>query len=307
MIRGGNLTMGGTGKTPTVVAIGQLLQREGCRVSVLLRGYKGKNNGRPLLVSDGKSLLTSSRRAGDEALVIAKNLPGAIVAVGTNRTEVGRWVEKHFAIDVHILDDGFQHLRLYRDLNLLLIDVTNPFGGDHLPPLGRLRESLAGIRRADVVLLTRTQPGHDYEKLVKRVRYYKAALPCLRVTQKLVVSSVSGDCSVTALENRAALAFAGIAHPAQFFDSLRSEGMRLTGTMSFPDHHRYTTSDLDQIKARCLEQGIENVVTTEKDAENLQVSTLDPLRLILVKVVFEFDEIDQVRKMLLDSLRETAS
>ena len=306
MISVGNLTMGGTGKTPTVVALARLLQKEGCLVSVLGRGYKGENNGRPLLVSDGKSLLTSSRFAGDEALVIAKNLPGAIVAVGTDRSEVGRWVEQRFAVDAHILDDGFQHLRLYRDLNVLLIDVTNPFGGDYLPPLGRLRESLAGIRRADVVLLTRTQPGHEYKNLVEQVRCYKA-LPCLRVTQRLLVSSVSGDSKLPRLEQTAALAFAGIAHPAQFFDSLRREGMRLIRTMSFPDHHRYTARDVKQIKARCLEQRIETVVTTEKDAENLAGATLDPLRLIIVKVVFELDEDEEFRKMLLNSLRETDS
>jgi tetraacyldisaccharide 4'-kinase len=296
----GNLTMGGTGKTPTVIALGRLLQEAGCSLSVLLRGYKGESVGHPLLVSDGESLLGSSRLAGDEALVIAKNLPRAIVAVGKDRARAGQWVEQRFAVDAHLLDDGFQHLGLYRDLNLLLVDVTDPFGGDHPPPLGRLRESLDGIRRANAILLTRTQPGQDYRSVTDRVHGYKPAIPCFRVTQKLIASSSSEDLGLT--EGFATLAFAGIAHPAQFFDSLERQGIKLAGALSFPDHHRYTARDLRHIKDRCKEQGIERVVTTEKDAENFEASTLDPLELVVVEVIFAFEDVAAIRKLLLDSV-----
>lgn len=303
----GNLTMGGTGKTPTVIALGRLLQEAGCSLSVLLRGYRGENAGHPLLVSDGESLLTSSQLAGDEALVIAKNLPRAIVAVGKDRARTGQWVEQRFSVDAHLLDDGFQHLGLYRDLNLLLVDVTNPFGGDHPPPLGRLRESLDGIQRADAILLTRTQPGQDYRSVIERVRCHKLVIPCFRATQKLIASSSSEDSGLTGLEGFAALAFAGIANPAQFFDSLERQGVKLAGTLSFPDHHRYSARDLRHIKEQCKEQGIERVVTTEKDAENFQALALDPLRLVVAKVIFRFEDVAEIRKLLLDTVGAKAS
>jgi tetraacyldisaccharide 4'-kinase len=302
----GNLTMGGTGKTPTVIALGRMLQEAGCSVSVLLRGYKGENIGEPLLVSDGESLLASSQSAGDEAVVIAKNLPRAIVAVGKDRVRTGEWVEQRFRVDAHLLDDGFQHLRLYRNLNLLLVDVTNPFGGERPPPLGRLRESLDGIQRADAVLLTRTQPGGNYQSLIERVRSYKPSILCFRVTQKLVVSSRSQDSGLPGLDGLTALAVAGIANPTQFFDLLERQGLKLADTLVFPDHHRYSVRDLKQVKKRCKQREMEFVVTTEKDAENLDASALDPLRLIVVKVTFVFEDVAEIRKMLSDTVRAMA-
>ena len=146
----GNLTMGGTGKTPTTIALGKRLLDSGHRVAILSRGYKGEHSGGPLLVSDGQCIHTTAKEAGDEALVIARNLPRALVAVARKRAQAGAWLEKHFGVDVHLLDDGFQHLQLHRDLNLLVVDATNPFGGG-LPPRGRLREPLDAIRRADAV------------------------------------------------------------------------------------------------------------------------------------------------------------
>jgi tetraacyldisaccharide 4'-kinase len=303
----GNLTMGGTGKTPTVIALGRLLQEEGHSISVLLRGYKGENAGGPLLVSDGQSLLVSSRLAGDEAMVIAKNLPTAIVAVGKDRARTGLWLESRFSVDAHLLDDGFQHLGLHRDLNLLLVDSTDPFGGDRPPPLGRLRESLDGIGRADALLLTRSQAGRNYESVIERARCYKPSIPYFRVNQRSRVVSSSEDSNPTRLEGLNALAFAGIANPAQFFDSLEQQGVKLAGTLGFPDHHRYSARDARRIKERCRELGIETVVTTEKDAENLESSALDPLRLVVVNVIFVFEDVAGIRKMLLDTVRLTTS
>ena len=297
----GNLTLGGTGKTPTVIALGRLLQEEGCLISVLLRGYKGENTGGPLLVSDGQSLLASSQLAGDEAMVIVKNLPRAIVAVGKDRPRAGLYVEDRFSVGVHLLDDGFQHLGLHRDLNLLLVDATDPFGGDHPPPLGRLRESLEGMGRADALLLTRCQPGREYELVIERVRRFKPAIPCFRVGQRSAISSSEG-LSLAGLEGRTVLAFAGIGNPAQFFDALETEGLKPAGTLSFPDHHRYSARDVSRIKERCREQGVETVVTTEKDVENFDPSALDPLKLIVVKVTFVFEDVVGIRRILLNTV-----
>ena len=305
----GNLTMGGTGKTPTVIALGQMLQASGYSVSVLLRGYKGQNQGDPLLVSDGKALLSSSRIAGDEALVIARSLPGALVVVAKDRAQAGAWVESRFAVDAHLLDDGFQHLKIYRDLNLLLVDVTNPFAGGRLPPAGRLREPLQAINRADAVILTRAQMDCNYQALIQLLQGYKPGIPCLLARQQLVSAVEFGQkksLDMGSLKGTSALAFAGIANPFQFFNSLQDWGFQLSYKMSFPDHHRYTPRDLNRIKEKCLERGIETVVTTEKDAENFEASRLDPLRVVVVKIAFEFDDLEGLRKLLYSKMRVLA-
>lgn len=302
----GNLTMGGTGKTPTVIALGQLLQASGCCVSVLLRGYKGRNQDGPLLVSDGKRVLTSSGIAGDEALVIAKNLPGALVVVAKDRAQAGAWVESRFSVGAHLLDDGFQHLKIYRDLNLLLVDVTNPFGGGNVPPAGRLREPLQAISRADAVILTRVQTGHNYQDLIGLVQRYKPGVPCLLARQQFVSAATINpeeSFSIGNLIGASALAFAGLGNPFQFFDSLQNWGVRLSYKMSFPDHHRYTHRDLNRIREKCLGRGIDTVVTTEKDAENFQANQLDPLRVVVVKTAFEFEDVEELRRLLRDKMR----
>jgi tetraacyldisaccharide 4'-kinase len=301
----GNITMGGTGKTPTVIALGHLLQTAGYSVSILLRGYKGINRGRPLLVSNGRTILTDSRIAGDEALVIAKNLPGSLVVVAKNRAQAGAWVESRFPVDVHLLDDGFQHRKVYRNLNLVLVDVTNPFERGRLPPLGRLREPLEGLSRSDAVILSRTQIGQDYQSIIDIVRSHNPGIPCFLARQRFASATIfhrGQEATVRNVQNTRALAFAGIANTRQFFNSLQEWGVRLVDTLSFPDHHRYRSVDLDRIKKKCLELGIETVVTTEKDGENFEACHLDPLRVVVVKVSFEFDDLEGLRKMLLDKV-----
>jgi tetraacyldisaccharide 4'-kinase len=301
----GNLTMGGTGKTPTVIALGQLLQRAGYLVSVLLRGYKGLNRGRPLLVSNGRTILTDSRMAGDEALVIAKNLPTALVAVAKNRAQAGAWVESHFPVDVHLLDDGFQHRKVHRNLDLVMIDVTNPFDGGKLPPLGKLREPLEGLSRSDAVILSRTQIGQAYPFIIDTIRSHNSGIPCFLSRQRFASATIfhQGQAvTVRNLQNTRALAFAGIANTRQFFKSLKEWGVGLVDMLSFPDHHRYRPEDLDRIKERCLELGIDTVVTTEKDLENFEACRFDPLRVVVVKVGFEFDDLEGLRKILLDKV-----
>ena len=181
----GNLTLGGTGKTPTVIALGKMLQAAGHSVSVLLRGYKGRHRGGPLPVSDGRRIRSDSGLAGDEALVIARNLPGARVTVGKDRAGAGRWIESREAVDLHLLDDGFQHRQLHRCLDLVLVDVTNPFGGGRMVPSGQLREPLEALRRADAVILTRTRTGEDYDTLTRELRRFKPELPCFLSTQTI--------------------------------------------------------------------------------------------------------------------------
>jgi tetraacyldisaccharide 4'-kinase len=296
----GNLTMGGTGKTPTVIALGQMLQQDGYRLSVLLRGYKGQNRKGALLVSDGTRIRTDSGMAGDEALVLARNLPGVVVTVGKDRAEAGKWVESNYAIDAHLLDDGFQHLRLYRDLNLLLLDGASPFGGGHVPPMGRLREPIGGLCRADAILLTRVQSGQELDPLFRRLRQFNSSAPVFLSRQKLISATLADSGNVLDLNqiHTNVLAFAGIANPVQFFTSLKSAGLHLAAELCFPDHHRYSPANLRQIQRECRRLGLGTVVTTEKDAENIDMSQLASLRVLVVKVAFEFEDVDGIRNLL---------
>lgn len=304
----GNLTLGGAGKTPTVIALGKMLQGAGYSVSVLLRGYKGRHRGGPLPVSDGRRIRSDSGLAGDEALVIARNLPGALVTVGKDRAGAGRWIESREAVDLHLLDDGFQHRQLHRCLNLVLVDVTNPFGGRRMVPSGQLREPLESLRRADAVVLTRTRTGEDYDPLTRELRRFKLRMPCFHSTQRL--ESVSdrtdgGERAEAPLAGCRALAFAGLGNPEQFFDSLRRQGVEVVQALPFRDHHRYSTRELSVIAERCRQLRVDTAITTEKDAENLPPASLHPpaLRVLIAKVSFEFVG-KGLREMLLRALAE---
>ena len=298
----GNLTMGGTGKSPTTIALGKRLLDSGHRVAVLSRGYKGEHGGGPLLVSDGQRIHATASEAGDEALVIARNLPGAFVAVANKRAEAGAWLEKHFEVDIHVLDDGFQHLQLHRDLNLLVVDVTNPFGRG-LPPRGRLREPLVGIRRADAVILSRTEVGHSYDELIEKIRRYKPAIPCLLARQKLVSLRKLGEeeeLPLEALSGLGVFAFAGIGNPSQFLATLGQAGIRVVQSYSFPDHHCYRTQDYHYLVHECEQLNVRALITTEKDAEKLSAADFVPLEVFTAKLAFEFDEPHRLTKLLSD-------
>lgn len=301
MISIGNLTMGGTGKTPTTIALGKWLLDSGHRVAILSRGYKGEYGGGPLLVSDGQRIHATASEAGDEALVIARNLPRALVAVARKRAQAGAWLEKHFEVDVHLLDDGFQHLQLYRDLNLLVVDVTNPFGGG-LPPQGRLREPLDAIGRADAIILSRTEVGHSYEELIEKIRRYKPGIPCLLARQKLVSLRKLGkeELPLEALSGLGVIAFAGIANPAQFLTTLGQAGIRVSQSLFFPDHHHYRAQDYQRLVRECEKLDVNALITTEKDAEKLSAAEFGPREVFTAKVAFEFDDPHRLSKLLSD-------
>jgi tetraacyldisaccharide 4'-kinase len=296
----GNLTMGGTGKTPTTIALGKQLLDSGHRVAILSRGYKGEHGGGPLLVSDGNRIHATANEAGDEALVIARNLPGAVVAVARKRAQAGAWLEKHFGVDVHLLDDGFQHLQLHRDLNLLVVDATNPFGGG-LPPLGRLREPLDAMRRADAVILSRTEVGHGYHELIEKIRRYKPGVPCLLARQRLVSLRKLGEeteLPLASLSGMGVGAFAGIGNPAQFLTTLARAGIRVTQSFSFPDHHNYSSHDYRSLRREYEKPNVTALITTEKDAEKLSAAEFGQREVFVAKLAFEFNDLDQLSRLM---------
>jgi tetraacyldisaccharide 4'-kinase len=298
----GNLTMGGTGKTPTTIALGRRLLDLGHRVAILSRGYKGNHGSEPLLVSDGQRICATANEAGDEAVVIARHLPRALVAVAKRRSEAGAWLEQRFGVDVHLLDDGFQHLQLHRDLNLLVVDVTNPFGGG-LPPRGRLREPLDAIRRADAVILSRCEVGHSYDELIEQIQRYKPGIACLQAHQRLARLRKPGEeteLPPASLSGITVGALAGVGNPAQFLTTLRQAGIQVKQSFFFPDHHRYGTQDYQRLSRDCEKLGVAALITTEKDAEKLSAAELRPREVFVASVAFEFDDESRLSRLLSD-------
>lgn len=275
----GNLTVGGTGKTPVVILLAEWLRAEGRRVAVLSRGYKRASGPQPLLVSDGTRLLAGPSEAGDEPFLIARRCPGAIVAVGADRAALGRWVLSQRSVDCIILDDGFQHLGLQRDVDVVLLDATDAAGLDAMVPAGRLREPLQGLGRATVVVMTRAESRDGV--LAIQGRLQAAGLPCedaIEVSfQPESFVSVLGE-QTHPLEwarGKKAWLVSGIGNSHSFRRSAESSGIDVVGERVFQDHYRYQAGDVSRIRIEALSAGADLVLTTEKDAGKLSMF-LDP-------------------------------
>jgi tetraacyldisaccharide 4'-kinase len=265
----GNLTVGGTGKTPVVIALVERLLAAGRRVGVLSRGYRRRSGEAMLLVSDGHKLLAGPAEAGDEPHLIAARCPRAVVAVGADRYRLGRWVLDRFSLDCLVLDDGFQHLALQRDANVLLIDVSDTDGLRALLPAGRLREPLAAASRATSILLTRVGDG-DVRRVMASLAQAAGVLPPpmrSRFLAETAIQVATGEVRPAgSLSGRAVTAFSGIGNPASFRGLLQTLGATIRSERIFPDHHEYGAADLEAIRGEAARAGADLIVTTEKDA-----------------------------------------
>lgn len=269
----GNLTVGGTGKTPMVILLTEWLQAQGQRVAVLSRGYKRKSTAAHVLVSDGHRVLVGPEEAGDEPYLIANRCPKAIVAVGADRTVVGRWVLDQWPVDWIVLDDGFQHRALGRDLDIVLVDAMDATGLDALLPAGRLREPLTGIRRAAAVVITRA----DSEEDVMAVRTRLGAVLTGNLVQAEVIFRPEEVVSVTTSERHAAdwcvgkkaWLVSGIGNSESFRRLAMANGAQVLGETAFADHHAYRSEELDRIRVQAMRSNADIVLTTEKDAGKL--------------------------------------
>lgn len=245
----GNVTVGGTGKTPTVVTLARRLLAAGSRVCVLLRGY-GRAGTAAEVVSDGQDLLLDWRQAGDEAVLLGRLLPGIPIVVGADRVEAGRLALSRFGPDTILLDDGFQHRRLYRDADLVLLDATDPFGGGHLLPRGRLREPLTALRRAHAILLSRADQACGLTGLRRRLEEMAPGIPQILTRHRPTgIAELAGGVARPPewLRGRRVLAVSGIANPAAFHRTLTDLGAVLSGALAFPDHHPYGADDLRRV------------------------------------------------------------
>lgn len=264
----GNITAGGTGKTPMVAWICRVLRAAGSQPCVLTRGYQ-RDSSKRVLVSDGKTVLATLREAGDEALLLARELKGvAAVVCDANRVTAGEWAQAELKADVFVLDDGFQHLQLERDLNLLLIDASDPWGGGKLLPSGRLREPLEQIKRADAVVLTRVDDLMQGAELVDQV---KALVDCPVITSTMRVKGfLALSNGSDSKPDEPVAAFCGVGNPGSFFRQLEKLGFIPVLQKPFRDHHDYTQADINQICRDAQNRGARALITTAKDAVKLE-------------------------------------
>jgi len=272
----GNVTLGGTGKTPAVMNIASVLLNHQKRPVVITRGYGRKNESDLVVVSDGKDVLVDAASGGDEPVLIGSRLSGVPVVACSDRYRAARFALPQFNADTVILDDGFQHVRLRRDLDIVLVDAADPFGSGKLFPAGILREPLTALQRAQVVLITGADRSSDLEALKRQIsRFTKARIFTSRPVPTGLVEIMTGETrELSALRGTAALAFAGIARPQAFVDLLQSLGAEIRTALSYADHYAYKKPDLAYIFQRAADVKASMIITTEKDAVRLR--TLKP-------------------------------
>ncbi|HTO87488.1 MAG TPA: tetraacyldisaccharide 4'-kinase [Thermoanaerobaculia bacterium] len=284
----GNITFGGTGKTPLVEWLARRFRFEGRRPAILSRGYRRRSRG-VVVVSEGNGPLVDPDRGGDEPVELARRLPGVLVVVGESRVDAALAADR-LGADLYLLDDGYQHLSVRRDANLLLLDGRDPFGGGHLPPRGRLREPLSALARADAFVLTRidrAEPPADVKRTLAAAGP-KTPIFSARIRATGVRDENGAPVPTDALAERRILAVCGIANPGNFASSLAELELTPEETLVFRDHQRYAESELDRIRRAAESNGCSWVVTTEKDAVKLWERL--PLPVVAVRLSVEFVE-----------------
>ncbi len=300
----GNLTVGGTGKTPVVEKFARSLHQQGRTVAILSRGYKSKkepllkkwwrliSHGEPTppkIVSDGEKVLLDSNQAGDEPYMLAKNLPGVIVLVDKNRVKAGLFAIKNFGVDTLILDDGFQYLSLKENLHLLMVDKNDPFGNGNLLPRGILREPIKHLKRASYVFLTKSDGNKDQE-LEDLIHKHKPDAELIECTHRpKYLQEVNGDnrLELSELKGKKIGSLSGIATPESFENFLSNLGAEIKYNQRYLDHHRYTNSELKQFFEKAEEAKVEMVVTTEKDAVRIESDFKPNIPLYYMRVEVE--------------------
>ncbi|HSA78472.1 MAG TPA: tetraacyldisaccharide 4'-kinase [Nitrospirota bacterium] len=268
----GNITLGGTGKTPTVIQIAGLLLKNQKHPVIISRGYGREDESDIVVVSDGGKILADAKSGGDEPLLISSVLSGVPVVVGSDRYKAAVFAQQKFNTDTVVLDDGFQHIRLKRDLDIVLVDAVDPFGNGKLFPAGVLREPLTALTRAHVVLITGTDKEEGLEELKRVIRQNtKAKIFTARQVPAEITDITSGDTRPhTALRGTTVLAFSGIARPASFTKLLRTLGADIRAEVAYPDHYAYNKSELTALFKKAADANVSMIITTEKDAVKLK-------------------------------------
>lgn len=289
----GGIAVGGAGKTPFVLHLAERLRAAGRQPAILTRGYRRRFPAHATILPPGATVSTVI--TGDEAQIFLRSGVAA-VGIGADRYAVGRLIEERFRPDVILLDDGFQHWRLARSLDVVLIDAQDPFGGDALLPLGRLREPVEELARADLLVITRAEPGLPLAAIEARLRSINPRAPVFRCRVVPVgwVRLATGEMEAPQrLRDGAAAAFCGLAQPASFWRTLRGLGCRPLVRWEFPDHHPYRPRELRRLAAEARSRGAQALLTTEKDAVNLPADAaalVAPLELYWLRIGLEIED-----------------
>jgi len=308
----GNITVGGTGKTPMTMHVAREIKASGFKTAIISRGYRGGAEGRGGIVSDGNSIWMGPEQAGDEPYMIARCLSEVPVVVGKNRYAAGMLAVHNFHPDVIVLDDGFQHLRLKRDIDLVLLDYVLPLGNGHLLPRGILREPVSALARSTACILTRRPAGRDDapEAVVDLIQKYTRQSPIFSSSHDPYYYVIDSHGPIPSngaggryshrdaggLKNDSIFGFSGIAHNTDFQNTVRALGFKPGGFLEFSDHHRYTTHDLNNIQSKAADAGARRLITTEKDLFRLSPQNPFPLELVVVGVKVSFGD-DQAQFM----------
>lgn len=295
----GNVTAGGTGKTPVTEIFARTLAAEGRKVAILSRGYRRKEAPfwqrmftqvvtPPLVVSDGRHVLLDAATGGDEPYMLASNLPGVAVVVDRNRVKAGRYAIKRLGCDTLILDDGFQYQKLKHSIEVVLVDSTNPFGNGNMLPRGILREPAKNLKRADIIFLTKCRG--DVSAVKEEIRKYNSSaeiVECNHTPRVLKDVWSREEFPLDWLKGRTACTLSGIASPKGFENSLRHLGAKVVWCERYADHHRYDSSEILYALNRTADMGADALVTTEKDAVRFPRFETVPVRCFYLRIAIE--------------------
>ncbi len=264
----GNITTGGTGKTPFVAMLAKWAETSGFKVAILSRGYKGNRSNGSLVVSDGKGLLASVDDAGDEPVMLAKKLAAVPILISKKRHKIGSLAVKLFNSELLLLDDGYQHISLHRDVNILLVDAKRGFGNRSLLPSGPLREPVEEIKRADIIIITRCTDKHSGAKFFD---YFQKNFPAKDIFRsghfpEQVIFPLAGNTHPPdILKGKNVVVFAGIAHPDDFLETVKSCGANIVHFKAFSDHHFFSKYEIEELVSWKKQSNVDFLLTTEKD------------------------------------------
>jgi tetraacyldisaccharide 4'-kinase len=305
----GNLTVGGTGKTPLVACVANILLRRGWKPSILTRGYGRSSKAEMIVVPPGAGRHANAQEIGDEPALLARMLPKVPLVVCADRFRGGQAAEECFQVDAHILDDGFQHLALARDVDLLALDATQTISDRHLLPAGRQREPLSALRRAQMVVVTRTdsadpQPLQDLVlKIHPAAKVFRARTVLIRWTNVW-----SGEpISIEEIHARKVAAYCGVGNPRAFFADLRRWGFNVIAEDAFPDHHVYTGEEIQRFVENACKQGAAALLTTQKDAVKFPREWAPQLPILACEVIAQITDAGDFETTLLAYLDKAHS
>jgi len=300
----GNITVGGTGKTPTAQRLATIIRDMGYRVVILNRGYRAGWDGQVGLVSDGQKIYMTVTEAGDEAYLLAKSLPGIPVVIGRDRIITGQYAVQQLKAEVVILDDGYQHWQLARDLDIVLIDALNMFGNNFLLPRGTLREPLANLSRAQAFLLTKVdQSSGDARDIIHGTlaRYNDKALVVESIHQPKCFVEIeewykglrTTDVALETIRSKKVVALSAIGNPSSFEQTILDMGAAEVYGVRYADHHDYTMAEMQEIMQRGVDEQAYALITTEKDAVKIPAEFIHsdrPLPLYVLSISVHFTE-----------------